>query len=290
MATNNAVNVNLSGQTGTGNFVGSGSPTITTPVIALIRDASGNPCMGFANGIASPDYITAQAGTGQPELQASGTSTNINFLTRTKAAGIFIFASQAPNIPFSIYNGTGYQHNTAFSFANTAASRTVTFQDADGTLAYLSDITAGGTITGAIIAYGANSVPTGYLACDGSAVSRTTYAALFAIVGTTWGAGDGSTTFNVPNLNRATLMGSGGSGTGVIGNAVGNTGGAETLTLPVGSMPARTGVCNAAYSTQSVQTGASTNVPGGAAGWAPQANSAVSIVQPSAIVKYLIKT
>jgi microcystin-dependent protein len=44
------------------------------------------------------------------------------------------------------------------------------------------------------------SVPTGYLACDGQAVSRTTYAALFAAIGTTWGAGDGSTTFNVPGL------------------------------------------------------------------------------------------
>lgn len=45
------------------------------------------------------------------------------------------------------------------------------------------------------------AVPTGYLACDGQAVSRTTYAALFAAIGTTWGAGDGSTTFNVPGLN-----------------------------------------------------------------------------------------
>lgn len=46
------------------------------------------------------------------------------------------------------------------------------------------------------------SPPTGYLTCDGSAVSRTTYAALFAVIASTWGAGDGSTTFNLPNFTN----------------------------------------------------------------------------------------
>lgn len=49
--------------------------------------------------------------------------------------------------------------------------------------------------------YAGSAVPNGYLACDGQAVSRTTYAALFNAIGTTWGAGDGSTTFNLPPLN-----------------------------------------------------------------------------------------
>ena len=48
--------------------------------------------------------------------------------------------------------------------------------------------------------YGAASAPTGWLLCDGSAVSRSTYATLFALIGTTYGAGDGSTTFNVPDM------------------------------------------------------------------------------------------
>lgn len=47
---------------------------------------------------------------------------------------------------------------------------------------------------------GAGSIPAGWLRCDGSAVSRSVYARLFAITGTTFGAGDGSTTFNLPNL------------------------------------------------------------------------------------------
>jgi len=53
---------------------------------------------------------------------------------------------------------------------------------------------------GVIFPYGASSPPAGYLNCDGSPVSRTTYAALFAVIGTSYGAGDGSTTFRVPEL------------------------------------------------------------------------------------------
>lgn len=54
--------------------------------------------------------------------------------------------------------------------------------------------------TGAGALWFTNSAPTGWLICDGAAVSRTTYAALFALIGTTYGVGDGSTTFNLPNL------------------------------------------------------------------------------------------
>lgn len=52
---------------------------------------------------------------------------------------------------------------------------------------------------GAIVPYGGDTAPTGYLLCDGSAVSRTTYADLFAVIGTKYGSGDGSTTFNLPD-------------------------------------------------------------------------------------------
>lgn len=52
------------------------------------------------------------------------------------------------------------------------------------------------TPVGAMVAFAASSAPAGWLLCDGSVVSRTTYADLFGLVGTTWGAGEGSTTFN----------------------------------------------------------------------------------------------
>jgi microcystin-dependent protein len=51
------------------------------------------------------------------------------------------------------------------------------------------------------------TAPSGFLECDGSAVSRSTYAALFAVIGTTYGAGDGSTTFNVPDLTDKVAVG-----------------------------------------------------------------------------------
>lgn len=103
---------------------------------------------------------------------------------------------------------------------------------------------------GGIILWTAATLPSPYLYCQGQAVSRTTYAALFAVIGTTYGAGDGSTTFNVPNLNNRLALGVGqqanlgavadisthfhntqtslnlntGSFNGVTGGLVGNTG------------------------------------------------------------------
>ena len=64
--------------------------------------------------------------------------------------------------------------------------------------ANLTDIQ--GTETGSIIPWPKTTAPTGFLLCDGAAVSRSTYSDLFAVVGTTYGAGDGSSTFNTPNL------------------------------------------------------------------------------------------
>lgn len=66
---------------------------------------------------------------------------------------------------------------------------------------------------GTVIAFAGNSAPDGYLICNGAAVSRTTYDKLFAIIGTTYGTGDGSTTFNLPNLTDKFIMGSGTAGT-----------------------------------------------------------------------------
>ena len=60
--------------------------------------------------------------------------------------------------------------------------------------------------TGVFLPYGGLTAPSGWLLCDGSAVSRTTYANLFAVIGTRYGAGNGSTTFNVPKLNDGSFV------------------------------------------------------------------------------------
>lgn len=66
---------------------------------------------------------------------------------------------------------------------------------------------------GTVMAWPTSTVPTGWLECDGSAVSRTTYSALFAIISTNYGTGDGSTTFNLPNYKDYFLRGFDASGT-----------------------------------------------------------------------------
>ncbi len=76
--------------------------------------------------------------------------------------------------------------------------------------------------TGVINMYGGTSAPTGWLLCDGTAVSRTTYAALFAVYSTTFGVGDGATTFNLPDLRQRFPLGKATSGTG---STLGGTGG-----------------------------------------------------------------
>lgn len=72
-----------------------------------------------------------------------------------------------------------------------------------------ADAIAAAVPPGVIWPYGGASAPPGFLLCDGSAVSRTTYAALFAVIGETYGAGDSSTTFNVPNGQAVSPTGAG---------------------------------------------------------------------------------
>lgn len=83
---------------------------------------------------------------------------------------------------------------------------------------------------GLIVDYGGTSAPSGWLLCDGSAVSRSTYSALFSAIGTNYGAGNGSTTFNVPDFRGRSGVGTG-TGSGLTARSIGATGGEETHVL-----------------------------------------------------------
>lgn len=109
------------------------------------------------------------------------------------------------------------------SDASTIISGEITNPTVTGqSIAYWEDIGGGGSgessvlyadaPIGAIIPYGSTTAPTGWLICDGQAVNRTTYAELFAVIGTAFGTGDGGTTFNLPDLREATTKGIGLSG------------------------------------------------------------------------------
>src|SRR5690606_34297519 len=100
---------------------------------------------------------------------------------------------------------------------------------------------------GTVVDYAGTTAPAGWLFCAGQAVSRSTYAALFAVIGTTYGSGNGSTTFNLPDLRGRVTAGRdnmGGTSAdrltnkpgGVNGDVLGATGGAETQALIVSQL------------------------------------------------------
>lgn len=159
-----------------------------------------------------------------------------------------------------------------------------------------------GALTGEIKMWAASSTPTGYLACDGSAVSRTTYAALFAVVGTTWGTGDGSTTFNVPDMRGRAPIGSG-TGSGLTARTLAGSVGAETHTLSTTEIPAHThgpfAIATRTTAAGSDQTGTGVpphnGVPSGTQGLNATTASAGgggahNNMQPSRVVGFIIKT
>lgn len=89
--------------------------------------------------------------------------------------------------------------------------------------------------SGTVVAFAGSAAPTGWLLANGSAVSRTTYARLFAVIGTAFGAGDGSTTFNLPNFNGKVAVGRDSTQTEF--DTLGETGGSKTHQLTIDEMP-----------------------------------------------------
>ena len=112
------------------------------------------------------------------------------------------------------YSQTAYENEDVFTRVNILNATYETGElyatyDAVLTYATTQAVRSIGLPAGAIIAFGSTTAPSGYLLCDGAAVSRTTYADLFAAISTTWGVGDGSTTFNLPDGRGGVLRGTG---------------------------------------------------------------------------------
>ncbi len=96
---------------------------------------------------------------------------------------------------------------------------------------------------GTMLDFAGSTVPFGYIACDGSTVSRVTYARLFEIIGTSFGAGDGSTTFKLPDFRGRVAVGSG-QGSSLTNRTLAQTGGAETHALSEAELASHTHIQN----------------------------------------------
>lgn len=178
-------------------------------------DGSGNYTR--SNGSYSGANLWQQrASAPNPKIDASEHDAEMNDVADALSACLKANGSKSPtaNLPMGNFKHTGCANATN--------------NDEYATLGQINSIVPVATIT----AYAGATAPTNWLLCDGSAVSRSTYASLFTIIGTVYGSGDGSTTFNLPNLSQRFPLGKASSGTG---STLGGTGGTIDHTHTGGS-------------------------------------------------------
>jgi len=176
MATNNILNVGLSGFTGSGAFAGSVSPTFTTPIlgaatitslqynslVGLIKDSNGNNLIQFGGNASAVNYVQIQNNitNGFPIFSAAGSDTNIGLEFLAKGSGWFEFLSTATSTQFVFLTGAGYQHQSNLSFPSSAATQTYTFPDASGTVILSGASQTLGAITATSINFGGSTLST----------------------------------------------------------------------------------------------------------------------------------
>jgi microcystin-dependent protein len=191
----------------TNNTTGGNAITIGASSGSVVTIPNGTTAQVYCDG--STGFYSAQTGsagnfTVNGNFTVTGNQTDTGNLT---VGGTFIASNTAT---FAV----GPTAPTATTGTNTTQLATTAFVNA-------SIAASPSTVSGAILMWPTASAPSGYLLCDGTAVSRTTYATLFALFGTTFGSGDGSTTFNLPNYtNRmpygTTIGATGGSADAVV--------------------------------------------------------------------------
>ncbi len=127
------------------NFAGIASISMSGTIIGAtaLQSATGLNLLSFNPQALAVNYlrITNNIAGNSPALGAVGADTDISLTLASKGAGLFSIVTAATATPILIYSGTTNQHLTRFAMSNTAADRTVTFQDASGTLAFTSDLT-----------------------------------------------------------------------------------------------------------------------------------------------------
>lgn len=169
-----------------GDFSNTGSNT--SPTVNVSNSGNGSGVNIQQNTIGSALNITSTAGSSSASIAVNNAGAG---------ASLAITQSNAGSSPVITINNTGGAGNAI------TANRPIQATSFVGDGSALTGVLP----SGIIMPFAGTTTPTGYLICDGSAVSRVTYAALFAAIGTNWGVGDGSTTFNLPDLRGRFMRG-----------------------------------------------------------------------------------
>ncbi len=209
-------------------------------------------------------------------------------------------ASAAKTIALNTAGGTRFSNDIA-SYAVTATLSVVDYLEFryNGTDSKwdLTKVTQGfqssptaasGLPAGVMVSFGGSATPSGWLLCDGAAVSRTTYSALFAAISTAYGVGDGSTTFNVPNMKSNVPAGYNSGDANF--NALGKTGGEATHVLSATEMPAHTHNIPGASGTSGGYPPANAQNAGGWSSGSAGSGGAHNNLQPYNTFNFIIKT
>ena len=285
----------LSGLLGTDGVTATALATLGAPISGYTAKTTTYSVVAADKG----KLINATTGTWTLSLLAAATAGDgFNVTVRNSGTGVI---TVDPNLTENI--------DGASTLAVNAGESLLLY--CDGT-AWYSVGKSSGVPSGAWFPYSGTSAPAGYLLCDGSAVSRTTYASLFSAIGTVHGVGDGSSTFNLPDMRGRLPVGQddmGGSaasrvttaGSGVDGATLGATGGAQnvTLTAAESGLPSHTHtsvnvgvnsgtgttIIDGALGLANYYTGVTSSASGGSA-----AASAHTNMPPSLVANYIIKT
>lgn len=271
-------------------------------------DAAGNYLLSFNSELNSVNNVEiSNAAAGQsPAIYVVGSDTNPNLELGAKGTGSIKLTSDIDvngklietsetngNIAL-VPNGTGHIGLTGpVTVSSTlAVSGNVTIPVTTGSFNLIPSGVivpwAGPTANNALM------TAAGWLECNGQVISRTTYAGLFAALGTTYGAGDGSTTFALPNTERRVIIGEGGTAISGPANTVGATNAlsTETHTLSTAEMPAHNHTYSApTFASQyfSGSVSASNTFQAGVPTSSTGGNGAHNNMQPSIVMTYFIK-
>lgn len=224
-----------------------------------------------------------------------------NYIHITGTTTINAFGTVNSGVPFMLifdgaltltYNGTSLILPGAGNIVTSAGDSMFIVSEGSGNwrcFHYTRAIGFSSLPSGVMLPYGGSTIPSGFLACDGSSLLRATYPNLFTAIGTTWGSADG-THFNVPDTRGRTLIGDG-TGSGLTARTLGTQNiGEETHALTIAELAAHTHTIDL-YNTPGTGTHAELSAGSFAnteATSSTGSGTAHNVMQPSAVVKHII--